>query len=97
MKEKESISITCSAVAPCPRFPPNLVWNLHNSPGKLEKNTDGTLITQIQKSMILTDQSDGLNITCVASYLVNESLQTAKEQMTLRVSCKSLFLYPINT
>lgn len=97
LKEKESISITCSAVAPCPHFPPNLVWNLHDSPGKLEKNTDGTLITKIQKSMTLTDQSDGLNITCVACYLVNESCQTAKEQMTLRVTCKSLFLYSINT
>lgn len=96
-KEKESISITCSAVAPCPHFPPNLVWNLHVSPDKLETNTDGTLITKIQKNMTLTDQSDGLNITCVASYRVNDSLKTAKEQMTLSVSCKSLFLYPINT
>lgn len=97
MKENQSISITCSAVAPCPRSPPNLVWNLHHSPGELEKNTDGTLITKIQRSMTLTDQSDGLNITCVASYLVNESWQIANEQMTLHVSCKSLFLYPINT
>lgn len=96
-KEKESISITCSAVAPCPRFPPNLVWNLDDFPGKLEKNTDGTLITKIQKNMTLTDQSDGLNITCVATYHVNGSQKTAKEQKTLIVSCKSLFLYPINT
>lgn len=97
LKEKESISITCSAVTPCPHIPPNLVWNLHDSSDKLEKNTDGTFITKIQKNMTLTDQSDGLNITCVASYHVNESWKDAQEQMTLHVSCKSLFLYPINT
>ncbi|XP_030281586.1 vascular cell adhesion protein 1-like, partial [Sparus aurata] len=89
LKEKESVTITCSAFTPCPHSPPKLTWNLQqDSHNKIEENTDGTFTTKIQKTITLSDQHDGYNISCSAKYPVNEGkhVKTAEETKTLSVS-----------
>ncbi|XP_034067886.1 sialic acid-binding Ig-like lectin 14 isoform X1 [Gymnodraco acuticeps] len=89
LKEAESVTVTCSASAPCPHSPPKLTWTLQqNPPNTMEENPDRTFMTKIQKSLTLTDQHDGFNITCSASYPVNQGkdVKTAEETKTLHVS-----------
>uniref|UniRef100_A0A8P4FYE9 Ig-like domain-containing protein n=1 Tax=Dicentrarchus labrax TaxID=13489 RepID=A0A8P4FYE9_DICLA len=89
LKEKQSVTITCSAFTPCPHSPPKLTWNLQqDSHNQIEENTDGTFTTKIQESFTLSDQHDGYNITCSVRYPVNEGKdnKTAEERKTLSVS-----------
>ncbi|KAF7213548.1 B-cell receptor CD22-like [Nothobranchius furzeri] len=88
LKEKESVSITCSAPTPCPLSPPELTWNLQPDSGRqTQKNPDGTSTTKIQENMTLSDTHDGYNITCSVSYPVDggKRLNTT-ETVTLHVS-----------
>ncbi|XP_015810276.3 sialic acid-binding Ig-like lectin 13 [Nothobranchius furzeri] len=88
LKEKESVSITCSAPTPCPLSPPELTWNLQpDSYRQTQKNPDGTSLTKIQENMTLSDTHDGYNITCSVSYPVDggKRLNTT-ETVTLHVS-----------
>ncbi|XP_041817307.1 B-cell receptor CD22-like isoform X2 [Chelmon rostratus] len=89
LKEKQSVTITCSAFTPCPHYPPKLTWTLQqHALSKIEENKDGTFTTKIQESITLLDQHDGFNITCSAAYPVNEGkdVKTAEERKTLSVS-----------
>ncbi|XP_034562580.1 myelin-associated glycoprotein-like isoform X2 [Notolabrus celidotus] len=89
LKEEESVTITCSALTPCPHSPPKLTWSLQSdSLNNMEENTDGTFTTQIQESITLSEHLDGYNITCSATYPVNEGrdVRTAEETKTLSVS-----------
>uniref|UniRef100_UPI0037E9441D vascular cell adhesion protein 1-like n=1 Tax=Semicossyphus pulcher TaxID=241346 RepID=UPI0037E9441D len=89
LKEKESVTITCSAFTPCPHSPPKLTWNLQqHSHNNMEENTDGNFTTKIQETITLSDKHDGYNITCSAKYPVNEGkdVKTAEETKTLSVS-----------
>ncbi|XP_034561981.1 sialic acid-binding Ig-like lectin 12 isoform X2 [Notolabrus celidotus] len=89
LKEEESVTITCSALTPCPHSPPKLTWSLQrDSLNNMEENTDGTFTTQIQESITLSEHHDGYNITCSATYPVNEGrdVRTAEETKTLSVS-----------
>ncbi|XP_065804801.1 B-cell receptor CD22 [Labrus bergylta] len=54
----------------------------------MEENPDKTFTTKIQEQITLTDKHDGYNITCSATYPVNEGkeVKTAEETQTLRVS-----------
>ncbi|XP_060921097.1 sialic acid-binding Ig-like lectin 7 [Labrus mixtus] len=92
LKEKESVTITCSASTPCPLSPPKLTWTLkQDSLNNMEENPDKTFTTKIQEQITLTDKYDGYNITCSATYPVNEGkeVKTAGETQTLRVSCET--------
>ncbi|KAM6971535.1 myelin-associated glycoprotein-like [Tautogolabrus adspersus] len=92
LKEKESVNITCSALIPCPHSTPKLTWSLkQDSLNNIEENTDGTFTTKIQEQITLTDKHDGYNITCSATYPVNEGkdVKTAEETKTLSVSCET--------
>ncbi|XP_047424722.1 B-cell receptor CD22-like [Mugil cephalus] len=89
VKEKESVTITCSAFTPCPHSPPQLTWNLQQDPhNKIEENTDGTFTTKIQETITLSDTHDGNNIICSVRYPVNEGkdVKTAETQETFSVS-----------
>ncbi|XP_062415247.1 B-cell receptor CD22-like isoform X2 [Pungitius pungitius] len=89
LKEKESVSISCSASTPCPHSPPQLTWNLQpDSHNMMEENTDGTFTSKIQKSITLSHEHDGFIITCSARYPVNEGkgVKTSEETKTLSVS-----------
>ncbi|XP_039892097.1 B-cell receptor CD22-like [Simochromis diagramma] len=88
LKEKESVTITCSALTPCPHSPPQLTWNLQqDSHNKIEENTDGSFTTKIQQNITLSDTHDG-KITCSARYPVNQGkdTKTAETEETLSVS-----------
>ncbi|XP_044195788.1 sialic acid-binding Ig-like lectin 12 isoform X2 [Thunnus albacares] len=89
LKEKESVTITCSAFTPCPHSPPKLTWNLQqDAHNKIEENADRTFTTKIQTTVTLSDKHDGYNITCSSNYSVNEgqNAKSAEEKVTLSVS-----------
>ncbi|CAI5673587.1 unnamed protein product [Oreochromis niloticus] len=88
LKEKESVSITCSALTPCPHSPPQLTWNLtQDSHNKIERNTDGNFTTKIQQTITLSDTHDGKKISCSARYPANQgNNKTAETEETLSVS-----------
>ncbi|XP_047206530.1 B-cell receptor CD22-like [Girardinichthys multiradiatus] len=87
LKEHQSVTITCSALTPCPHSPPELTWNLQqDSHRQTEKNTDGTFTTKIQENITLSDTHDGYNIRCSARYPVNGGNKTAETAVTLSVS-----------
>ncbi|XP_070784067.1 B-cell receptor CD22-like [Enoplosus armatus] len=88
LKEEESVTITCSALTPCPHSPPQLTWNLQQDTNKIEEEADRTFTTKIQATITLSDQHDGYSITCSARYPVNEgkAFKTAEERKTLSVS-----------
>ncbi|XP_026035039.1 sialic acid-binding Ig-like lectin 7 [Astatotilapia calliptera] len=89
LKEKESVTITCSALTPCPHSPPQLTWNLQqDSHNKIEQNTDGSFTTKIQQNITLSDTHDGKKISCSARYPVNQGndTKTAETEETLSVS-----------
>ncbi|XP_024135378.1 sialic acid-binding Ig-like lectin 5 [Oryzias melastigma] len=93
LKEKTSVSITCSAPTPCPHSPPELTWNLQaDSQRQTETNTDGSFTTKIQKTITLSDTHDGFTIRCSARYPVNEGPpKTAETLKTLSVSYTKQF------
>ncbi|CAI5673591.1 unnamed protein product [Oreochromis niloticus] len=89
LKEKKSVTITCSALTPCPHSPPQLTWNLtQDSHNKTEENTDGSFTTKIQQTITLSDTHDGKKISCSARYPVNQGkdTKTAETEETLSVS-----------
>ncbi|XP_030613049.1 myelin-associated glycoprotein-like [Archocentrus centrarchus] len=89
LKEKESVTITCSAFTPCPHSPPELTWTLQkDSHSKIEENRDGTFTTKIQQIITLSDTHDGQKISCSARYPVSqgEDTKTAETAETLSVS-----------
>ncbi|XP_038143632.1 B-cell receptor CD22-like [Cyprinodon tularosa] len=87
LKEHQSVTISCSALTPCPHSPPELTWNLQqDSDRQTEKNTDGTFTTKIQETITLSDTHDGYNISCSARYPVNGGSKTAETEVTLSVS-----------
>ncbi|XP_029978671.1 vascular cell adhesion protein 1-like isoform X2 [Sphaeramia orbicularis] len=88
LKEKESVTITCSALTPCPHSPPKLTWNLQqDAANNMEVNPDRTLTTKIQQIITVSDQHDGYNISCSAAYPVDEGrIKTAETNITLSVS-----------
>nr|XP_033472827.1 sialic acid-binding Ig-like lectin 6 [Epinephelus lanceolatus] len=88
LKEKEFVTITCSASTPCPHSPPKLTWNLTQDPhNTIEDNTDQTFTSKIQETITLSDKHDGVTITCSATYPVDGgNFKTAEERKTLNVS-----------
>ncbi|XP_015251760.1 PREDICTED: B-cell receptor CD22-like [Cyprinodon variegatus] len=87
LKEHQSVTISCSAVTPCPHSPPELTWNLQqDSERQTEKNTDGNFTTKIQETITLSDTHDGYNMSCSARYPVNGGSKTAETEVTLSVS-----------
>ncbi|XP_049421925.1 sialoadhesin-like isoform X1 [Epinephelus fuscoguttatus] len=87
LREKESVTITCSAPTPCPHSPPKLTWNLQQDPhNTIEVNTDRTFTTKIQETITLSDKHDGVTITCSATYPVDGgNYKTAEDRKTLNI------------
>lgn len=95
LRENVSVRVTCTAVAPCPQFHPQLSWNLQDSWSQTLKGDDRIPKIQILTTLRLTEEDDGLNVTCVASYLVKSTFRNVTQAKTLNVSCKCfLFCIP---
>ncbi|XP_014838096.1 PREDICTED: sialic acid-binding Ig-like lectin 7 [Poecilia mexicana] len=88
VKEKNSVTIMCSALTPCPQSPPGLTFNLQPNPHRqMQKNKDGTFTTTIQQKITLSEIHDGYNIICFARYPVaGGKHKTANTEVTLSVS-----------
>ncbi|XP_011487439.2 B-cell receptor CD22-like isoform X2 [Oryzias latipes] len=89
LKERDSVTVTCSAFTPCPKSPPELTWNLSKDPQRqIEENVDGSFITKIQETITLSDTHNGSTINCSVRYPVNErkDVKIAETQQTLNVS-----------
>ncbi|KAM8881403.1 myelin-associated glycoprotein-like isoform 3-T3 [Synchiropus picturatus] len=87
-KENNTITITCTALTPCPQSPPTLTWNLPQQPKiTRHQNKDGTFTSKIQHAITLSDHHDGLTIQCKASYPVNigNGVKLSDRNLTLRV------------
>ncbi|XP_033841496.2 sialoadhesin-like [Periophthalmus magnuspinnatus] len=83
--ETEVVTITCSAVTPCPHAPPQLTWDLHQGTAHITE-TSGTFTTKITQNITLTDAHDGLMIKCNAAYPVSGRFKMADSKVTLSVS-----------
>ncbi|XP_055086268.1 B-cell receptor CD22-like [Periophthalmus magnuspinnatus] len=83
--ETEVVTITCSAVTPCPHAPPQLTWDLHQGTAHITE-TNGTFTTKITQNITLTDAHDGLMIKCNAAYPVSGGFKMANSNVTLSVS-----------
>ncbi|XP_061113130.1 sialic acid-binding Ig-like lectin 10 [Conger conger] len=86
--EGTSVSLSCSAAAPCPKLPPNLTWTprLSDSVDQLQENEDKT--TSV--SSVLTFTASHLHhrqkITCRALYPLQQGgNQTSEASLTLKV------------
>lgn len=85
--EAEVVTITCSAITPCPRAPPQLTWDLHQgATSRLLANPDGTFTTKITQTIPLTTSHDQRRITCTAAYHLSGGVKAAYSTLTLNVT-----------
>ncbi|XP_071376421.1 B-cell receptor CD22-like [Centroberyx affinis] len=70
MKEGSSVSLSCSAAAPCPSLPPTLTWTprLGNSQETLKENQDKTKVMTSVLTFTASRLHDGQTISCTALY-----------------------------
>uniref|UniRef100_UPI003AB00600 myelin-associated glycoprotein-like isoform X1 n=1 Tax=Centroberyx gerrardi TaxID=166262 RepID=UPI003AB00600 len=70
VKEGSSVSLSCSAVAPCPSLPPTLTWTprLGNSQETLKENQDKTKVMTSVLTFTASRLHDGQTISCTALY-----------------------------
>uniref|UniRef100_A0AAV2L948 Ig-like domain-containing protein n=1 Tax=Knipowitschia caucasica TaxID=637954 RepID=A0AAV2L948_KNICA len=91
--ETQVVTVTCSAVTPCPSAPPRLTWNLHqDSASVTESSPNGTFTTKITHNITLTHAHDRSTIKCNALYPVTGGDKMADSNITL-----SVFYGPKNT
>ncbi|XP_064160096.1 myelin-associated glycoprotein-like isoform X5 [Anguilla rostrata] len=83
--EGTSVSLSCSAAAPCPKLPPNLTWTprLSDSVGQLQENVSVSSVLTFTASHL----HHGQNITCRALYKLQQgdTQKTTEASLTLRV------------
>ncbi|XP_064163695.1 sialoadhesin-like [Anguilla rostrata] len=90
--EGTSVSLSCSAAAPCPELPPNLTWTprLSDSVDQLQENEDRTKSVSSVLTFTASHLHHGQKITCRALYTLQQgdTQKTSEASLTLRV------LYP---
>ncbi|CAL8236140.1 unnamed protein product [Boreogadus saida] len=93
LTEGSRVTFTCRAIAPCPTQPPHLSWSQSGGPeGRPEPHRDQEPNVRTRRLKItLSDRHDGVNLTCLAEYPVNNSAggpsnRTAESVVTLNVS-----------
>ncbi|XP_056439782.1 sialic acid-binding Ig-like lectin 13 isoform X2 [Gadus chalcogrammus] len=93
LTEGSRVTFTCRAIAPCPTQPPHLSWNQSGGPeGRPEPHGDQEPNVRTRRlNITLSDRHDGVRITCLVEYPVNDpaggpSNRTAESVVTLNVS-----------
>ncbi|XP_061098138.1 sialic acid-binding Ig-like lectin 11 isoform X2 [Conger conger] len=86
--EGTSVSLSCSAAAPCPKLPPNLTWTprLSESVDQLQENEDKTTSVSSVLTFTASHLHHGQKIICRALYTLQQGgNQTSEASLTLRV------------
>ncbi|XP_041717176.1 sialic acid-binding Ig-like lectin 7 [Coregonus clupeaformis] len=89
VKEETAVSLNCSAVAPCPEHPPELIWTLPTQftpENQLQENPDQTKSVLSTVTFTPSYLHHEKNITCTAVYPVGTINKTAEHTMMLNVS-----------
>ncbi|XP_067108267.1 sialic acid-binding Ig-like lectin 13 [Osmerus mordax] len=90
LKEGVSVSVSCSAVTPCPTLPPELEWTGPKGTATvktLQENSDRTKSAQLTVNFTTAAHHHGMNITCKALYPTDSQKTKASEAtVTLNVS-----------
>ncbi|XP_036790697.1 B-cell receptor CD22-like isoform X6 [Oncorhynchus mykiss] len=89
VKDGTPVSLNCSAVAPCPKHPPELTWTLPTQftpENQLQENSDQTKSVLSTVTFTPSYLHHEKNITCTAVYPVGTSNNTAEHNMMLNVS-----------
>ncbi|XP_061097962.1 myelin-associated glycoprotein isoform X3 [Conger conger] len=86
--EGTSVSLSCSAAAPCPQLPPNLTWTprLSDSVDQLQENEDNSTSVSSDLTFTASHLHHGQKITCRALYTLQQGGNLMSEaSLTLRV------------
>ncbi|KAJ8248668.1 hypothetical protein COCON_G00233780 [Conger conger] len=86
--EGTSVSLSCSAAAPCPKLPPNLTWTprLSDSVDQLQENEDNTTSVSSDLTFTASHLHHGQKITCRALYTLQQGgNQMSEASLTLKV------------
>ncbi|KAJ8247965.1 hypothetical protein COCON_G00234150 [Conger conger] len=87
--EGTSVSLSCSAAAPCPKLPPNLTWTprLSDSVDQLQENEDKTTSVSSVLTFTASHLHHGQKITCRALYTLQQggNQKMSEASLTLKV------------
>ncbi|KAG9330767.1 hypothetical protein JZ751_022164 [Albula glossodonta] len=87
--EGSSVSLSCSAAAPCPKLPPTLTWTprLSDSEDQLQENQDQTKSVSSVLTFTASHLHHGQKITCTALYKLQQgdTQKTSEASLTLSV------------
>uniref|UniRef100_A0A3P9BJI7 Ig-like domain-containing protein n=1 Tax=Maylandia zebra TaxID=106582 RepID=A0A3P9BJI7_9CICH len=97
VEEGASVSLTCSAPAPCWSHPPALTWspNLGQSQETLQENQDKTKVRTSVMNFTASHIHHGNKISCTAVYQKQDGSPdvTAEASLTPDISCEFIFLF----
>ncbi|XP_061097764.1 B-cell receptor CD22-like isoform X2 [Conger conger] len=87
--EGTSVSLSCSAAAPCPKLPPNLTWTprLSDSVDQLQENEDNTTSVSSDLTFTASHLHHRQKITCRALYTLQQggNQRMSEASLTLKV------------
>ncbi|KAI1894807.1 hypothetical protein AGOR_G00119550 [Albula goreensis] len=87
--EGSSVSLSCSAAAPCPTLPPTLTWTprLSDSEDQLQENQDQTKSVSSVLTFTASHLHHGQKITCTALYKLQQgdTQKTSEASLTLHI------------
>ncbi|KAG7469044.1 hypothetical protein MATL_G00124550 [Megalops atlanticus] len=94
--EGTSVSLTCSAAAPCPKLPPTLTWTprLNDSVDQLQENEDQTQSVSSVLTFTASHLLHGQKISCTALYKLQ---QGDREKNSKRTRIVNVLYSPKNT
>ena len=94
VREGTSVSLSCSAPAPCLSHPPNLTWTprLGGSRETLQENPDKTKFKTSSLTFTASHLHHGQNISCTAVYTKQDgSTESSVSSLTAHIQCEFIF------